>query len=317
MGTANESGIYDGAIGMVRSNKTNLVYSYFPYNIIDHEPGYFVPSPVPYSVPHIYSKRIYGKSQAGIHVLYVFFNFSPSIWFYWLISMTICSILILLVIQYQSSDHKIRFKKISKRLARCTWNYAMLLIDQAPTDVSKKVSCTLIWTIIVIAIYYGIHLVFWSTLSADLTAQSPDYWIDSLQDLLYEPRNLKLVPVTFLQWNTYKTLSVLAKDSDGGLLFDRIESNRDSLVYLPLRTVDVPWISNTITRIVDEILAEKIVLIEEALWIDSFFSELLCYHEMFQGKITNMVKSKNSVFSFPAAMILSHSTHPSIVELFT
>lgn len=318
MGAANESGIYDGLIGLIQSNKSNLVSYYFPYGVFDHEPGIFVPSPIQDAVPHLYSKRIVGQ-PADLEVLYVFFNFSASIWFYWVITMTICSIVILLIIQYKNNDPKIKLKKILKRLSRCGWNYAMLLIDQAPTDVSKKVPCTVIWTTIVIAIYYGIHMVFWSTLSADLSAKSPDYWIDSMEDLLYDPRNDHLQPATMKQWNTYRALTQSPKGSIERLLLERIESDREnSLIGIEEKYISAQWFMERILQVLNGIVDGNMVFIEESLYVDNIFSQIFCYMtDDSRNKISRITKSKNYVFNMPAAMIMSHSTHPSVVEMYT
>ena len=67
----------------------------------------------------------------------------------------------------------------------------------APIEISNLKSISIQWLAIVIAVYYGIHMIFMSTLSADLTADEPPKWIDSLKDLLYDPFFNDFIPMIF------------------------------------------------------------------------------------------------------------------------
>lgn len=199
-----------------------------------------------------------------------------------------------------------------KRFIKSYWNYIMLTLDMAPTSVSRKLSCSILWAFIVLAIYYGIHMIFMSTFSADLSAKSPDYWIDSLDDLLFDQQYRHMKPTILKILNTYRVLEQSAEGSRENMLFRRsVES--DSVVDLDLKKPP----ENLLKRAFD-ILAEvsngNRSLVEDALVTDVGVGRVFCF---IQPKvIRGIVKSKYPGYNVPNFMVLSHNTHPKVVELF-
>lgn len=313
IGSPDKNGSYDGLIGYVQRNETNLVYVSLTYQSFDFEPGFLVPNPVPNFVPHIYTARIKGN-LVSFDVLHAATNFNNETWLYWSISLTLCSITILTIIHFKKRRKKFRLKRNIKRFLKCNWNYVMLILDMAPLEVSKKVACSIIWTIIVIAVYYGIHMVFWSTLSADLSAKSPDSWIDTLDDLLFDPKFAQHRAVIFDQYLTYPMLLKSEKNSKERKLLDRV-INSGEIVHVNMKEESQMSIATLLGDYLNGTSNGTMIIVEDSNIEDMALSEVSCYLE--PEKTKKIVKSKHPVFSYPTAMILSHDTPREVVELFT
>ena len=108
------------------------------------------------------------------------------------------------------------------------WNFFMGTIDLAPTLISKRLPGNILWTGVIIAIFYGYHMIFMSTLSADLTVKDPDKWINNLHDLLYDPRFKSVTPTILSQTGMFQVLATKTTEgSDERVLYERIIKNRN------------------------------------------------------------------------------------------
>lgn len=311
IGDPDENGTYDGAIGQIQSNELNTFQFFFPYDSVPYEPGIFVQSPVAAFTPHIYSGKINGSQQFGLQVQYLIHNFSFTIWLYWIISLTICSITIIAIIFFKSEMQELKIRKILKRFAYSYWNYIMLAFDMAPSVVSNKLSCSIIWTCIVLAIYYGIHMVFMSTFSADLSAKSPDFWIDSLDDLLFDPSFQSIRPTIFRMMNTYRALSQSIPGSKERIVLDRAKK-LGGLEVVDIK--DHQQIFFKARGYLAGLQKREIAIIEDNFMVDNMVAKAACF--MLPELVDGMVKSQYPVYNVPNAMILSKSTHPEVVKLF-
>ena len=113
-GSPLENETYDGMIGQVQANETDTMFAFFPYDSVDHEPGIFLPAPIPAFSPHMYSAKVFGKSKAGLDVLYQMTNFTINEWLYWFCTLILCSILYVMSIHVSeiSFEWKLNGEKI-------------------------------------------------------------------------------------------------------------------------------------------------------------------------------------------------------------
>ena len=227
-GSDQGNGSYDGLIGFVQRNECNTVFVFVPYDSAPNEPGIFVPCFIPSFSPFIYSAKIAGKERR-LNILHLYTNFTPHTWIYWIVSLTICATL--LVFMHRKKRYKIKFR-VFRHFAKYFWDFFMGTIDLAPTVISKRLPANVLWTGIIIAIFYGFHMIFMSTLSADLTVKDPDKWINNLHDLLYDPEFKYVKPVIMSQLGMVQVLATKTiPGSNERVLYERIVENRnDSMI---------------------------------------------------------------------------------------
>ena len=226
-GSDQGNGSYDGLIGFVQRNECNTVYAFVPYDSVPNEPGIFIPCFISAFSPFIYSSKITG-TERRLNILHLYTNFTPHTWIYWIVSLTVCATL--LVFMHRKKRYKITFREI-RQFARYFWDFFMGTIDLAPTLISKRLPGNILWTGIVIAIFYGFHMIFMSTLSADLTVKDPDKWINNLHDLLYDPEFKSVQPTILSQLGMLQVLASKAiPGSDERVLYDRIVENKNESI---------------------------------------------------------------------------------------
>ena len=304
-------------IGVVQRNECNTVFSFIPYDSVPFEPGIFVISPIPEFSPSIYSMKILGKSSPnhGASILYLYANFSSAIWGYWFISLTICTILLIgmerLLTHRRKNKKKISMKDM-KQFMKFWWDYFMLTMDMAPTVISKLVASTVLWTSIVIAVYYGIHMILMNTLSADLTSNLPDAWIRTLHDLLYDPQFENFKQTVMSQLSMLEVLSKSRNGTEERVLYERIIQKRNESV-ITIDAADHVQIGQVFLSLFAEMNNRTRALIEDKMYVESFLEHFICHMQPEDGK--HVVKS-GPILGAPEAMLLSHSTHPQVVKLF-
>lgn len=312
-------------IGIVQSNITNANIVSIPYGSIPHEPGYFVPAPMPPFAPHIYSRRIKGDSFKH-DILFLFTNMPLDSWFYWMIAMIICSILCIIIVHAMEnclpSIPSRNIWNILKRLHETWWNYFMILIDIIPSDIPNIVpssvsnfipsiiSLSVIWTFLILSVYYGIHMVFMSTLSADLTVNEPDKAIQSLKDLLDDTTFEHFRPTIFKNLNMYNVLKESRYGTDERRLLDKAIAT-NSLITVDLTVGSI--VSDSF-GIVQELSSYTRAIIEDSSYLDIFIYQVSC-HWMPEA-VMNFVKSHDAIYNVPQAILVSYSTPEQIVKLF-
>ena len=302
------NGTYDGLIGLVQSNQISMPNQYFPYSIVFNEPGVMVQSLFPPFTPYIYSVKIKGESKLGLDVLYLCPNFSATIWFYWLISLTLFSIFCL-ILKHRKRVRRIRLRRAAKELLDTFWNYFLCFVDMAPSDVPLMAASIALWPTVVIAVFYGIHMVFMSTLSADLNSPGADKWIKDLFDLLDDPTFEKFRPTLFKQLNMIPVLSNSLEGSKERALLDR------AIEYGSVESIhSVDSAMATLLNMAGEAANHTRAFVEDSFIVDILLEGVMC--NLRPDEAMGFIKSSQPVYNYPTATILSHATHPDVVQLY-
>ena len=304
------NGTYDGMIGYVQSNRTNTVSQYFPYDVISDSPGILVQSPIPSFTPHIYSANIRGKPKVN-DILNLFSNFSPAIWFFWLISLTLCSIFCLIV-KY-SFVEQVSIRSACTEFVLMFWDYLMLFLDLAPFLAPTMSTRFTLWTVLCIGVYYGIHLIFMSTLSADLSAPGPDKFIDNMDDLLHDPTFEPFRVTIFSQLNMLNVLSTSLNGSKQRLLLNRA-IDQDSVLTISLSQAGIQGVIGLLVGMIRDVVNHTRAIVEDNVFANILIGKLMC--SVVPELAIEVVKSNEFVYNSPTAMLMSHTTEPEVVELF-
>ena len=186
----------------------------------------------------------------------------------------------------------------------------MLYLDLAPTNVSHLRTVTIQWTAIVIAVCYGIHMIFMSTFSADLTVNEPPKSINRLKDLLYDDTFQNFTPTIFTHLNMYNVISKARNGTDKRVLIDRaMEKGAVLTLEIKMETA-LP----TALEIFEEVSNHRRAIIEDSSILDIAINNVICH--LLPEKALKFVKSNEEIYNSPQAMLISHSTHPQVVDLF-
>lgn len=304
------NGSYDGLIGSVQRNETNSFIGLVPYDSLFNEPAIFIPAPTPAFTPHIYSVKIQGGHKTDLDILYLYTNFEIKTWIYWLIAFCITSTILVSMDLLLIREHREQAKKVFSRFCYTWWYYFMLTMDIAPTRVSTFLSPTVLWIAIVVAVFYGIHMIFMGTLSSDLTVSEPDKWVSTLKDLLYEDQFKNFTPTVFSQMNMLNALSTARDGTEESVLYRRVVAN-ENVSVVTFQQADP---MGQMMKITIELTDGKRAVIEDSSFLDMFLRHFTC--NLIPERAENIIKSNEIILGAPLAMILSHSTHPEVVKLF-
>lgn len=189
----------------------------------------------------------------------------------------------------------------------------MVSVDMVPNCVSKKLYVSIQWTSIVLAVYYGIHVIFMSTLSADLTINEPAKSIEKLQDLLYDGSFQSMRPTMLSQLNMLGVLETSAPGSDERLLLDRARESNSTLTF-DLRGFRVASIAETAMQVMVDMANHTRAFIGDRTFFDPLINHGICH--MLPIEVSKLAKKGEPVFDIPQAVLISHSTHAQIVKLF-
>lgn len=327
LGTYNESTeLYDGAIGEVQRNEMNTFMALVPYST-PYEPGVFVPAPMPAFAPKIYSVPAEAEYIPTNDILYLYANYTAAMWAFIFIALGICSLILVMFDIAISNENAISGEtdtpagdeisaiKSFKRFLDIWYDYFMLSIDNSPITVSKLTSSTILWTSIVIGIYYIIHMVFMNTLSADLAVTNEGRHIETLNDLLYDPLFSSYTPVILGALNMPRELKNSLPDSDEEVLYNWIMRDESiSIINFDLDLNNPQKTLTPITSLLEEMQLRERCVIEDSSIFDYILIHCVCH--MFPAAYE--VKSSKEVIAGAAqAMLVSHDTHPEVVKLFT
>ena len=246
---------------------------------------------------------------SGLDVLYLFANFTPAMWSYWVTIFTICSIFCL-VVTWALATVQWSCRNICKQFLESFYDYFTLIVDAAPFMAPSMSATVTLWTALCIGVYYGIHMVFMSTLSADLSAPGSDKFIDKVDDLL-EDETFKLFRVTIMtHLNTFTLFSAATIGSKPRRLLER-SIKQDSLISTKLE----PETALPMMIKVNEETGDRTrAIIEDAGMADLLLSKVMC--QVSPNATTKFVKSNEPVYDTATAMVLSHSTPTEVVNLF-
>lgn len=297
-------------IGEIQRNEVNSAFSFLPYDSVPDEPGIFVPAPIFAFSPFIYSTKHHNGDVIHLNILSLYTNFSSEEWTYWFTAFTLCSAI--LVSMHRRKRYRVRVNEMNSFL-KYYWDFFMLTMDLAPTEISKLLSANVLWAFIVIGVYYGFHMIFMSTLSADLTVPQSDKWINNLKDLLYEKPFDSLTPTIISHLSMPQVLSRSENGSDERVLYDRIIANRNNSI-VEFELTDLPKLMEKLFNMLYEMTSLKIAVIEDSMFMDTYVEHFLCHMIPYRAKLT--VKSEENILGAPMAMLISQDTNQEVVKLF-
>ena len=186
----------------------------------------------------------------------------------------------------------------------------MLMIDIVPDFGFKPVHVGVLWSVVALAFYYGFHMIFFNTLSADLTANETDKWIDNAQDLLYDETFKNFRPTIFSQLNMVKVLECAPNDSDERAIYNKALEEKSIITF----DLTSETMMGDLLTVFDDAENYTRAIIEDSTYLDPVIDQVVCH--MMIERAEKIVKSKQSLYSAPMAMLLSHSTNRHVVELY-
>ena len=154
-------------------------------------------------------------------------------------------------------------------------------------------------------------MVFMTTLSADLSAPSPDKFINNIDDILFDPVFKNFRVTIFSQINTLTTLSTSLNGSKERQLLNRA-MDQDSV--LTMSTENLQGAMGFGVGIIKDTVNHTRAIVEDKIWADIVIGKVMC--NMVPELAIEVYKSNGFVYNSPTAMLLSHSTPPEVVELF-
>ena len=147
------------------------------------------------------------------------------------------------------------------------------------------------------------------TLSADLQVPGRDKWIDNLDDLLYDPIYQNFRPTIVAQLNVPNALSCSLNGSKERELLNRAIAT-DSLV-----TVKLDKLYIEVMELLEDADNHTRAVIEDKSFADIFIGQSRVSRGTRDGHQGGQVP-RNPCTTWPAAMVLSHSTDRRVVDLF-
>ena len=265
---------YDGLIGMVQRNEIDTFIPGVRPDSVPYEPGTFLTFSEFDDSPRIYSLRTEPDEKIVLDILYLWTNFDIDIWQFFLFILILCVIMfeIIAIVLIR----KVSIRKIRKRFLNSVWSHFMLFVDLAPNQILPFPSATVLWTIICLAMFYAVHMVLMGTLSTDLTVPIVAPSIESLRDLLYEPKFRKFQPVIFRQLNMYSVLKNSRPKTDERVLFERIMAHPNESIR-DIDTDHMERVAPVVLGVIDSIVHEKIVIIENSQSVGTMVIHSACY----------------------------------------
>lgn len=307
------NGTYDGTIGLVQRNVVDTTLTFSPYDSIDNEPGVFAPSPLIAFSPHVYSARIRGGNSFKLNVLYLYHNHDTITWIYYMVTLTLCSCICVLF-HYKRKQKRLKLKK-AKKMVKCFlnqwWNYFCATIDMAASEISDKLSISVVWTFIVLGLFYGIHMIFMGTFSADLAANTPDRWITRVSDWLYDDTFQNFKPTITTNMHMFRILSKVTDGTEAKLLYERAKSSNS---IIEIEGQPMSYLSK-FRKLFREVSAHERAVIEDSSIMSIMITAGACH--IMPELAVNFVQSRDYLQSSPLVMLISHATNKEVVKLFT
>lgn len=223
-------------------------------------------------------------------ILYLWTNFDGELWIYLVISLIISSVLFVMI---ACAVEIATIRDMVICFFQSFWNYFMLSVDMAPTTTLPFKSAITLWTSVVLAIYYAIHMVLMGTLSTDLTVPPAIRSIETLSDLLYDPEFNKTTPVIIRSLNMYSVLRSSRPGTQERALFERLIQN-ESVSVKEVDVNDREGMGQTIGQLIDDAYEGKIAIIENSQFVLPVFIYGLCY---VKPKFTSAIKASEEVIA--------------------
>lgn len=189
----------------------------------------------------------------------------------------------------------------------------MLLVDVAPTDVSTIPSIVVLWVSIVLAMFYGIHIILMNTMSVDLVASTPNQSIEHLHELLYEEKFSGVKPMVFDMFHTALILSNSLNDTDERVLYDRLTSHKGGIVRLDSMDYKSEQFVSRFNELFTGLENGTLALIEDSTIYDRNIKLYGCHY---LPKMFRRIKvSKRPILPGIQASLVAHYTPPEILKL--
>ena len=287
------------------------------YDSIPCEPGILFPAPVASHSPRIYSTTNYtSNEQNRKEIVHLVTSFTPEIWIYFATTFIICAGVLTL---FAVVCHEIEIRKasITGHFSKSLWEFFMLVVDMAPSVISKLVSASIIWTAIVITAFYAFHCVFFNTLSADLSVPAQTEYIESLEDLLNNP-HFNVTPVVTKQLPTFSAIEKY-KDDNGSLeqeLYRRLISGGNRTVLAISTDSDDATKRAVVQPFVEGILSGQLALIEDSGLLDPALAASGCHDSYGSRALSTLHISKETFAGGLQGMLVSRGLDPIILEWF-
>lgn len=207
---------------------------------------------------------------------------------------------------------RVTISQSTRALLETWWDYFMLFVDLAPTDVSNFVCIQVLWVTIVLAVYYSIHMILYNTQSADMSVTTPGATIKTMNDLLHE-EEFKSVKPMIANFNSMVTvLSKSEEGTDSRRMYDKIVSEGGVLDVEPWKK-DYEHIKQA-QKIWYQMLDGLVAVIEDSSVLVSYVKHT-AYHN--NAKLTRRLKISQQVIS-PGlkGRIVSHDTNYEVYKLY-
>ena len=308
-----ERQLFDGFIGVIQRNESDIFVQFVRPDSTPFEPGHFLTFAEIDDSPRIYSIRRESKEIIVIDIMYLWTNFGVETWFYLLISLILCSfVFILISVIKENYPISSLIRSAAKLLLNSFWNYFTLFVDMAATKVLPSKSAIVLWTSVVIAIFYAIHIVLMGTLSTDLTVPVTLPSIESLSDLLYDPEFNSTQPVIFRQMNMYSVLKHSRVGTDERALFEKIASNENvSVKEIGMTNHELGF--STVMDLIEQTVRGKVAIIENSNFINPAIINGFCF--LNPDMINNLKAADDVISQSILSLLVSKRTPVGVREL--
>lgn len=214
-------------IGLIQRNEAHLMSQFIRPDSTPFEPGILLTFSSMDDSPRIYSMKPHPIDDKMVDIVYLLNNFNITIWCFLFTGLIISSI-VFIFISY--SFRSMSPNDIADQFFKSFWHYFTLSVDAAPSTISSYKSDIILWTSIVLSVFYDIHLILMGTLSPDLTCPVMTRMIDTLDDLLYDTEFNSTVPIIFRQFNMFSVLKNSRNGTGERELFNKIMANTSTSV---------------------------------------------------------------------------------------
>ena len=306
-------GTYDGMIGCVQRGESESMLQFVRPDSTPFEPGIFVTFTDFADAPRIYSMRSQRLSSMTVDILYLWTNFSLQTWMYLISTLTLTTILfILLNHTFIPTENPIRY--VLYQSSYWLWKYFRLTLKLFDVMHTSALPPAVLMTSIAISILYGYHMILMNTLSSDLTVPVATRSIESLHDLLYEPKFQNVTPVIVRALNMLNLLSNARNGTDEYVLYRRILADpNNTIIDIDLSNPDVGYVIEKVMQLVRDAANGRAVIIENSYYISLLIKRGGCFSD--PGNSSLILETKEIISPSPLLMLVSKNVTPDSLEL--
>lgn len=244
-----------------------------------------------------------------VDIVYLLNNFNTTIWCYLFTGLIISSI-VFIFISY--SFRSMSPNDMADQFFTSFWHYFTLSVDAAPSTISSYKSAIILWTSIVLSVFYAIHLILMGTLSPDLTCPVMTRMIDTLDDLLYDTELNSTVPIIFRQFNMFSVLKNSRNGTGERELYNKIMANTStSVIELDLDNSEET--GSIVLDLLKNVGNQQIAIIENSEVVTTQVAYAGCYVE---PKIMREMKPSREIIAQSILSGLMSKSTPLEVQKF-